>query len=117
MILFEKIPLDDLFSAFAVYGLWLTFVLTITIFFNVFFKSPGVVGFASLATVIVLSLFSGALSHWLDWSPTQLASYTSTLLVSGKMADGAWGAIILSISGIIVLLFLSILVFRKKELA
>ncbi|WP_147534900.1 ABC transporter permease [Bacillus marasmi] len=117
LILFDKIPLDDLFRAFVVYGLWLTFVLTITIFFNAFFKSPGVVGFISLATVIVLSIITGALSHWLQWSPVQLSSYTGELLVSGELPDGTWGAIILSVCSILVLLAVSIVVFRKKELA
>lgn len=117
MILFETVPVVDLFSAFAVYGLWLSFVLTITIFYNACFKSPGVVGFISMATIIVLSLISGALSHWLDWSPAQLSSYSNIILVSGELPEGTIGAIILSISGIMILLFLSIIFFRKKELA
>ncbi|NMD69987.1 ABC transporter permease [Bacillus sp. DNRA2] len=117
MILFETVPMIDLLSTFAIYGLWLSFVLTLTIFFNALFKSPGVVGFTSMATLIVLSIISGSLSQWLDWSPALLSGYSSVVLVSGELPEGSIGAIILTISSIIILLLLSIVIFKKKELA
>jgi ABC-2 type transport system permease protein len=117
VILFEKIPFGDVMVAFGLFWLWLSFVLTITVFFNALFKSPGVVGFISMATIIILSLISGSLSHLLEWSPTQLTGYAGSYLISGTPPDDVWGAVAVSGIGIVILLSISIYVLRKKELA
>lgn len=116
-ILFKPIPFTNFLVSFIIFGIWLTFVLTITVFYNAFFKSPGVVGFVSMATIIILNLISGTLSQWLEWSPAQLSSYTSSYLISGAFPNEAWGAITVTTVSIFVLLAISIYIFRNKELA
>ncbi len=116
-ILFKWIPFGDFIQAFFTYGIWLSFVLTVTIFFNAFFRSPGVVGFASIATVIVLSLVSGSLSHLLEWSPAQIAGYTGEFLSTHSFPEAMLPTTLLAVGGIVFLLIGAILVFRKKELA
>ncbi|MFC0415257.1 ABC transporter permease [Cytobacillus solani] len=116
-ILFDTIPFIDFIQSFFIYGLWLSFVLTITVFFNSFLKSPGAVGFLSFAAVIVLIVISGTFSKWFEWSPAQLLSYASTFIMSGPISSDVWAAIILSVSGIIMLLGGGIAIFRRKELA
>lgn len=115
IILFEHVSFTVFFISFGVYGLWLSFALTVTVFFNTVFKSPGVVGFVSLATIIILNLVSGMLAHVLEWSPAQISDYTSTILTGGNMPDEAWGAIAVTAGCIVGLLALSVSVFRKKE--
>ena len=116
-ILFKEISFTNFLVTFSTFGIWLTFVLTITVFYSALFKSPGVVGFISMATIIILNLVSGTLSHWLEWSPAQLSSYTSSYLISGDLPSDSWGAIMVTTASIFVLLAISISVFRKKELA
>lgn len=116
-ILFKWIPFVDFISSFFIYGIWLIFVLTITIFFNSFLKSPGLVGFLSLAVVIILSLVSGSLSELLEWSPAQLMSYTSEFLTDGTWPRETLPASIFAIICMIVLLIASIFIFRKRELS
>lgn len=116
-ILFEWIPFGDFMQAFFLYGIWLSFVLTITVFFNSFFKTPGVVGFLSLAVVIVLNLVTGTLSHLLEWSPAQLIAYTGEFLTTNSIPEDTLLAVVIAIFGMAILLIGSILVFRKKELA
>lgn len=116
MILFEQVPFADVLVSFGLFGLWLTVVLSITIFYNAFFKTPGVVGFISLATIIVLNVISGALSNLLEWSPTQLSGYTGSYLLSGDLPEDAIGAIAVSVILTILLLSLSVYFFKKKEL-
>jgi ABC-2 type transport system permease protein len=116
VILFDAIPFIDFLQSFLIYGLWLSFVLTITVFFNSFLKSPGAAGFLSMAAVIVLSVISGTFSKWFEWSPAQLLSYASTFIMGGSFSSDGWLAIILAIVGIGILLGSSIAIFRRREL-
>ncbi|WP_102274918.1 ABC transporter permease [Cytobacillus massiliigabonensis] len=116
-ILFDTIPFLDFIQSFFIYGLWLSFVLTITVFFNSFLKSPGAVGFLSFAAVILLIVISGTFSKWFEWSPAQLLSYASTCIMTGSISSEAWSAIILSAFGMCLLIGGSIAIFRRRELA
>jgi ABC-2 type transport system permease protein len=116
-LLFDFIPFTDFIVSFLLYGLWLSVVISITIFYNSFIKTPGVVGFISLATIILLSTLSGLLSEWLAWSPAKLMSYASQTLVQDGLPEHALASIILSFILMIGLLVVGIFIFRKKELA
>jgi ABC-2 type transport system permease protein len=115
--LFDWIPFGEFLQSFVLYGLWLTVVLTITVFFSSALLTPGMAGFISLALTLVVSIFSGAFSHLLEWSPSQLTSYASALLTIGELPEYALPASIISILVIVVLLWLSVFLFKKKELA
>ncbi len=85
--LFEWVAIGEFFQSFLLYGLWLTVILTITVFFSSLLFAPGMAGFISLALVLVLSIISGTLSHLLEWSPAQLTSYASTGLMTGELPE------------------------------
>lgn len=116
-ILFKWVPVGDLFQSYFFYGLWLTVILTITVFFSSAVLTPGVAGFLSLAAVIVVNLVSSSLSHRLQWSPALLTNYANDILISGKFSAYILPASLLSAVCIILLLVISIFIFRKKELA
>jgi ABC-2 type transport system permease protein len=115
--LFEWVPFGEFIQSFVLYGLWLTVILTLTVFFSSALLSPGMAGFISLALALVVSIISGALSHLLEWSPSQLTSYASALLVTGELPEDTLQASLISILLIIILLWLSVFLFKKKELA
>ncbi|MHC0035665.1 ABC transporter permease [Pseudoneobacillus sp. C159] len=116
-ILFKFIPFPDFLMSFALYGLWLSFVVTVTIFYNSFLKTPGVVAFASLATIIVVNMGSGILKDSLEWSPARLMAYASQTLVETNAPDQTMATIFLTLILIAILLVVGIFFFRKKELA
>jgi ABC-2 type transport system permease protein len=115
--LFDWVPMVEFFQSFALYGLWLTVILTVTVFFSAALLSPGMAGFISLALALVVSIVSGALSHLLEWSPSQLTSYASALLIAGDLPDNTMDASLTALLLIVVLLCLSVFLFKKKELA
>lgn len=115
--LFEWVPFGEFLKSFVLYGLWLTVVLTVTVFFSSALLSPGMAGFISLALTLVVSIVSGALSHVLEWSPSQLTSYASALLIVGEFPDDTMPTSLLAILAIVILLWLSVFLFKKKELA
>lgn len=116
-LLFDWIPISDFFQAYLLYGLWLSVVLTITIFFSSILLAPGMAGFTSLALIVTISIVSGALSQWLEWSPSQLTSYAVGLLVAGKLPEETLPTSLLATGIIAALLLLSVIIFKKKELA
>jgi ABC-2 type transport system permease protein len=116
-ILFDWVSLGDFFQSFFFYSIWLTVILTITLFFSSALLAPGVAGFLSLAVTIVLSLVSSTLSNVFEWSPAQLTRYSNDILLSKGISDYLLPASLLSAACIIVLLVFSIVIFRRKELA
>lgn len=116
-LLFETIAFSDFIVSFLLYGIWLSVVITITVFYNSFLKTPGLVGFISLATIIILSMLSGLFSKWLSWSPARLISYAGQTLTQDGLPENAIAAIVLSLALMVILLFSGIFIFRKKELA
>lgn len=116
-ILFDWIPFMEFLQGFLVYGVWLSFIMTLTLLYSSIFKSPGLAGFLSIASAIVLNLVSGALAHLLEWSPALLMSYVSQFYISGAFPEDTLPALLIAFASIGVLLVFSIVVFRKKELA
>jgi ABC-2 type transport system permease protein len=115
--LFDWIPIGEFVQAFLLFGLWLSVVLTVTVFFSSILLSPGMAGFISLAIILVISIVSGTLAHLLEWSPSQLPSYSSALLLTREIPDHTLSASITALIIIAILLSLSTFIFKKKELA
>jgi ABC-2 type transport system permease protein len=115
--LFDWVPIGEFFQSFALYGLWLTVILTVTVFFSAALLSPGLVGFISLALALIASILSGALSHLLEWSPSQLTNYAGALLTGGKLPSDTMPASLTALLLIVLFLWLSVFLFKKKELA
>ncbi|CAH2717483.1 putative transmembrane protein YxlG [Neobacillus rhizosphaerae] len=116
-LLFDWIPFIQFLQSFFFYALWLTVILTVTIFFSSSFVNSGMAGFLSLVVVIVLSLVSSTLSNWLEWSPAQLTNYANEVLLDNGIPEDTLPASLIAAVFINVLLSLSVFIFRKKELA
>ncbi len=116
-ILFGWIPFGEFLACFFIYGLWLTFVMTMTIFYSSLLKSPGLAGFLSIATAVVLGFVSSGFSHWIKWSPALLKTYAGEYLLKSALPDATVPALLVTAGAIIALLIFSSAVFRKKELA
>lgn len=115
----QLIMLDeqDLIQSFLLYGLWLTVVLTLTVFFSASLMTPGIAGFLSIGVVIIFNIISSTFSTWLEWSPAQLTSYANEVLLSKAVPEQALSTSLIAFACIIVLLGFSVFIFRKKELA
>lgn len=116
-VLFNFIPFDDFMSAFSLYGIWITLVVTIVIFCSSVFIQPGAAGAVSLAIIIIINLIGSTFSHLMQWSPTQLLQYATEVLVLDTWPDNIWFAIGITFLLIIILLSCAVAVFKNKELA
>lgn len=116
-LLFEKLPFTSLLLVILFYGLWLTLVITLSIFYNTLFKTPGIVAACTIITIIAMSLMTSIFGNHLAWSPNNLAGHIQEMLLSDQVPTDLIATSIITLVCIVVLLIGSLFVFEKKELA
>ncbi|MEN2465214.1 ABC transporter permease subunit [Ornithinibacillus sp. JPR2-1] len=116
-LLFGTISFSDFLITYIFYGLWLTLVVSLTIFYNTVIKSSGLVLFFTILTIMVMSIVTQIFQHILDWSPNNLSTYIIESISTGELHSELilTGVITLAIS--IVLILVSGQLFKRKEMA
>ncbi|GIP35450.1 ABC transporter permease [Paenibacillus sp. J2TS4] len=105
-----------LFSSFLAYGLWLAFVITVTLFFSVIMKGNGGIAFLAVVVSAGLMMATGLLEKYMRWSPSRMGDYAGELLVSDALPSGLWLPLLSTFVIIVALLVSSTLIFRNQEL-
>ncbi|MDL4841852.1 ABC transporter permease [Aquibacillus rhizosphaerae] len=116
-LLFGEISFSAFLQVLFFYGLWLSLVVTITIFFNTLFKVPGLVLFVTIATIIMMSIINQVFSHVLIWFPNNMSSHIGGMLDGNHVSGDLWGTAFVTIEVIILLIIASLFSFRGKEMA
>jgi ABC-2 type transport system permease protein len=116
-ILFENITAEHFLKALVTYGFWLSFIVTLTVFFSSITSSPGFAAFSAIAVSIFLSFLSAALSNQLEWFPSQLSSYTAEILIEGNWSSDLTMTLLTTVLIIIILMIISPALFKKSELS
>lgn len=98
------------------YGLWLTLVITVSIFYNTLFKTPGLVAFLTIITIMLMSIVTQIFGHLLTWSPVHLSSYIHEMLLTESISSDLVATGFVTIVITIILLAASIFTFKRKEL-
>lgn len=97
------------------YGLWFTFVCTISIFFNTWVNKPGLVAALTIITILCMSIVTSAFGHLLTWSPIHLSTYIHDMLILNEVSTSLIATSIVTIILIYLLLMGSVMVIKKKE--
>lgn len=103
-------------AGFTVYGLWLIFILTVTLMMSTWLRSGGAIAFVTLFIAAALSILSGLFSRYAGWSPGRLADHAGAILMEGRgQASFPWsvGTTVLAAAA---LLFAAVRLFRTREL-
>lgn len=116
-LLFGDLSFGAFLKVILFYGLWLILVLTITLFYNTLFKTPGLVGFVTVATMIGMYIFNQIFSNKITWFPNNLSKHITEMLDTGTISSELWGTSLVIAAIIIVLLISSLFTFRNKEMA
>jgi ABC-2 type transport system permease protein len=114
--LFALVAVADFLAGTLVFALWLLFVFTLTLFFSSLSKKAGIAAFATLGTVIVLSMLSSLLPGKFTWTPFGLTGYASEYWLGEQVAGEVYIALVLTIAVIALLTVLSMRIFQRKEL-
>ncbi|WP_164219840.1 ABC transporter permease subunit [Virgibacillus sp. YIM 98842] len=115
--LFGELPVISLLQIIFFYGLWITLVVTIVIFYNSFVKTPGLVAFLSIATIMAMSLLTQVFGRFLEWSPNNLSGHIFESLMIDQLTGDLIATAFVTMGLIISFLIGAIILFRRKSLA
>lgn len=115
-ILFGSLSFMSLMQVVFFYGLWLTLVATITIFYNTLVKKPGLVAFLTIGTLLVMSVITQVFGRYLLWSPNNLSQHINDMLTFEEVSGTLIATSLVTVCLIIILLISSISLFKIKEL-
>jgi ABC-2 type transport system permease protein len=115
-LLFEGIDAGVFFQSFIIYGLWLTFILTVVVFFSSLVKTSGIAAFAGITVSIVLSFLAGSFQETLKWSPSQLANYAYTIMQTNNWTSDMTITVVLTLITAIILISITPTMLKAKEL-
>ncbi|MBW7476410.1 ABC transporter permease [Paenibacillus oenotherae] len=110
--LFDTVAWQDAAGSLLLFGLWLSFIGTLTILFSSLLRSAAAAAFTALGTAALLSIATSLLPKALAWSPGKLAGLASAQLTSGT-ASGMWPVIGITFVCIIAALAISVWSLRK----
>src|SRR5690625_985711 len=113
-ILYGDVSISLMLKIVFFYGLWLSFVMTVTIFYNTLFTSQGLVAFLSLSTVILLHVFSAIFINRFSWLPNNISEHIYLLIETGSIPTELVTTSLVTVSLIIGLLLLSIVQLRGQ---
>lgn len=115
-LLFDAVSLERWVSSFFHFGLWLTLVMTIVLFYSTILKQTGAAAFCALGTILLISLLSSSFPAWFSWSPAQLANHATLVLLEGEGLADYTPVLLSTLFGIIGLQLGAIAIFTHKEL-
>ncbi|KRE32700.1 ABC transporter permease [Paenibacillus sp. Soil522] len=90
-LLFGEVPLAKVISSLLVMGLWLSFVISVTILFSALLRSPAAAAFSTLSGAVALSLLAGLFPKLLGWSPGALSGFAYQSAAAGIVNGGRFG--------------------------
>ncbi|MGM0839710.1 MAG: ABC transporter permease [Bacillota bacterium] len=115
-VLFNGIDFTSFVQGFFVYGLWLTFILTMVVFFSSLVKTSGLAAFFTIGIAILLTFVSGFMTRTLKWSPSQLTNYVNEVILHNTWPDHLTGTIILTTILCLAILLIAPPLYKKKDL-
>jgi ABC-2 type transport system permease protein len=116
-LLFGDLLFSHVLMAFFFYGLYMVFVISISIFMNTWTKVPGIVLFLTICTLILINLLTSIFSHFLEWSPAMITSYLPLVLMNGEFSKDLWLASLLTTLLTTLLLLGANTVLKRKEIS
>ena len=114
-LLIGDVEVGDAVNGTIVYGVWLLFLLTLTIFFSSFLKSSGLVAAVTIGIAIGLSALTSLLSKWMTWSPGKLSGHAASFITTGSAGDAFLLSLFITFGIIIILLWGSVHLIKKVQ--
>lgn len=115
IILYGSLSLGSVVGTILIYSVWLLFVLSLSIFFNSFVRTPGVVFACTIATVVVLKIVYTIFGHKLTMLPNALSEHLSLFIAGDPINSDLVGTICVTFALIILLIISANFLFEKSE--
>jgi ABC-2 type transport system permease protein len=115
MLLLGDVSFDRFALSLLLYGLWLAFIISITLILSVLLKSSGSTAFLTIGIVFILSITSSFLGKWMRWSPANLSEHANSVLLQGKVSAQFPLCLGATIFLIAILIEGAVYLFRSKQ--
>jgi len=116
-LLIGDVSISSVIEALSVYGLWLLFVMTVTILMSTLLKGNSAIAFVSILIIVVVSVTTSLLSKWMMWSPARLTGHAAQILANGEAGKYFAISLIVATIAIVGMLIVAIASFKRQELA
>lgn len=101
-------------AAALAYALWLSLAGSAVVFFSAALRSPGAAAFLTLLSLIALSVLTGLLRSWMEWSPAQLPAQAAAMLAEGRWLPSLGWNIAAAGAGIALLLAGAVAAMKRQ---
>lgn len=115
--LIGHVPVGAALNAMGVYGLWIVFVLTVTLLMSTWLKGNGAVAFVSLFLAAAISIATNLFSRYLGASPGRLTEHANAILMQGTPLPLFYGVLLTTVLLIAGMLAIAVRLFRGQEQA
>ncbi|OAZ61931.1 ABC transporter permease [Bacillus licheniformis] len=114
-LLFGKVEFDRFLFSLSVYSIWIIFVMSVTMFFSALFRHIGGIAGMSICFIAFVSLAGSLFPRFTEWMPDKAKSQADYFIMHGSW-DHAFGWMVFSSLGIVILLFMcTVFVFKRYE--
>lgn len=114
-LLFGELSFLSLLQTTLFYGLWLTLVVTLAIFYNTLVQTPGLVAALTIITIMVMSIITSIFDHILLWSPIKLSEHIQEMFILNEVSIDLIATSLVTLGMIAGLLIGSVYIFKRKE--
>lgn len=115
-ILFGDISFGILLKTIFFYSLWFIFVISLSIFFNSFLKSPPLVIVYSIVVLFGMTAVNTIFGHRLTYFPNHLKGEIHLMIESGNITDELFGISLILFGVSLVLVLLATKLFQRVKL-
>src|SRR5699024_12768258 len=91
--------------------------ISLSIFYNTWVKSFGIVAFLTILSVILISFLPSIFGEKATWLPSKLTEHIHQMLVTGSISTDLINTAAITIIVCGILLISSVFIFKTKELA
>jgi|SRR5699024_2663285 len=116
-ILYGSMPFLEILEVTFFYGLWLLFILSLSIFYNTWVKSSGIVAFLTILSVVLISFLPNVFGEKVAWIPSNLTGQVHQMLITGSISTDLWITAAITVVLSVLLITGSVYIFKTKELA
>ncbi|MEC4200213.1 MULTISPECIES: ABC transporter permease [Bacillus] len=114
-LLFGKVEINRFLFSLFVYSIWIVFVMSVTMFFGALFRHIGGIAGMSISSIAFVSLAGSLFPRFTEWMPDKAKSQADYFIMHGSW-DNAFGWMVFSSLGIVLLLFMcTVFVFKRYE--
>jgi len=114
-LLFNPVKWDTMLTSLAIYSLWIVFIISVTILLGTLLKSAGGIAGVSILILGGLSLASSLFTKYTKWSPANLRSQASAVLLEGGLLENGWLVIWTTLGLSLLLIAVAALNFKRFE--